>query len=175
MWASYEQAVIRLQAQGLPMLLRSAPSGIVQGAFPYEGPVHVVTAWNPAGRVLSLEANRALEQALVADPGLLGLKVHACTGGDLSGSHQEPSLMIEDLATDSALALGRRYGQDAIFRWTRTTLDLLTCAGGACITRGWTLGRQHAAVQTAGGLAGAAGTAGLARARRGPDPVSWTR
>ncbi len=148
-WRSYEQAVILLTVQGVPMLLRPAAAGTVQGAFSYQAPVHVVTAWNPRGKRLSHEENRRREQALRADPALIGLEVHGCAGGDLGGAHQEPSLMIEGLSTDVALALGLRHGQDAIFRWTATTFDLLACVGGACTARGWSLEHDHPADRAA--------------------------
>lgn len=149
-WPLYEQAVIRLTVDGVPMLLAPEPAGAIVGTFPYTGPVHVITAWNPQGRTLSEQENHGRHTALLAEPALAGTAVHDCAGGDLSGEHQEPSLLIESLTTDEGLSLGRRFGQDAIFRWTETTFDLLACVGGAAVARGWTLESQDAAFQKTG-------------------------
>ncbi|MGI4829617.1 MAG: DUF3293 domain-containing protein [Janthinobacterium lividum] len=74
----------------------------------------LITAYNPLGEVVSeaenLEASEALRRALelVAVPYFLG------KGADSDGSWTEPSYMVFNLHLLQAMALGRRFRQNAL-------------------------------------------------------------
>ena len=134
----YLQAVIRLTVDGERMLLQPTSEEGAAVNFPYSEPVHIVTAWNPNGVTLTIADNDRCQKKLLSDPPLARASARACTGGDLTGRHQEPSLLLENLTTEVALVLGRSYGQHAIFRWSRTLFDLLSCRSDVAARRRWT-------------------------------------
>ena len=138
-WPLYLLAVIRLTVDGERMLLHATSEEGATADFPYSEPVHIVTAWNPNGTTLTVAENEESQYKLLNDSALASASVHACTGGDRAGTHQEPSLLLENITTEVALALGHSYGQDAIFRWSRTSFDLLSCRSEVAARRRWTL------------------------------------
>ncbi len=57
------------------------------------------------------------------------------------GSHAEESAAVVGWDDAEALTLARRYGQDAIFRWTPTAWAVLPCDGGPPLLLGWSVER----------------------------------
>lgn len=73
----------------------------------------IITAWNPASRRLPDEENAARNRDLEADLVRLGHAPVACVGVGRDG-WSEPSFLVPGIALDEALALGRRYEQNAV-------------------------------------------------------------
>ena len=86
----------------------------------YAGAAYV-TAWNPLGEELSLEENERLQEALVEELRMTGLRWLTGAGTDPSGAwpHEEASLLILGIDRRAACELGRRHGQNAIL-WIGT-------------------------------------------------------
>lgn len=138
-WAQYRQAVVDIEL-GLHVL-RVTPEtpGLTAGVYP--GPpgstIHVVTAFNPAGRIAPDLDNDRVQLQLVAELERRGLTWWPASGGDPRGTHTERSAAVLGLDDQSARALGRRYGQDAVFAWDARSRRLLACSLGTMTVCGW--------------------------------------
>ncbi|WP_433803401.1 DUF3293 domain-containing protein [Actinomycetospora sp. CA-084318] len=106
------------------------------GYFPYDGPVHVLTAYNPGPEVLDVVENERSQAALIGElPS--DVQQWRAEAGSIDGSHTEVSVAVRGLSDEAALQIARRYGQDAIFRWTAEAWSILPCDGGAPLHHGW--------------------------------------
>jgi hypothetical protein len=106
---------------------------------PVASPVHVLTAHNPGVARPGTATNRARQAALEADLAASGLTVTRAVASAEDGTHAEESAAVVGWDDDEALALARRYGQDAIFRWTPDAWAVVPCDGGEALTLGWTI------------------------------------
>jgi len=77
-----------------------------------------ITAWNPRSEEISIENNRLLNNSLRAE--LLGAGYRWLEGSGVADDRRwsEESLLVFGLPLEVALALGRRYGQNAIVAGT---------------------------------------------------------
>ena len=99
---------------------------------------HVVTAWNPGARVLTAQENAARHADLwevVASAGLVGLPA---TGRSCDGTWHEDGIFLPARGTladarETALALGRAFGQLGIYEIDAGELRALACADGAVV------------------------------------------
>lgn len=134
-FAGYMQARLRMHLdRGGTTELR--PYGEGTGYFPYDGPLHVLTAYNPGSEMLDQAENEGRQAALVGElPS--DVRQWRAEAGAVDGSHTEISVVVHGLSDEAALALARRYGQDAIFRWTATAWSILPCDGGPPVDLGW--------------------------------------
>jgi hypothetical protein len=112
------------------------------GPFPFDAPaVHVITAYNPGPERLDAEENERRQRALVAElPDTTS--TWTVEAGAADGSHREVSVLIVGLNDEDAIAIAVRWGQDAIFRWTRDALSIVPCDGATPIVTGWSVVEQ---------------------------------
>ena len=105
---------------------------VFNGPEPEEGwpeSFAVVTACNPEGVNADDAANAAANEELESAIRDAGLSYSPMTGGASDGSHIEPSFLVRcDLET--ALVLGRRFNQEAVFWIEAGRLHLVACEGG---------------------------------------------
>jgi hypothetical protein len=110
------------------------------GRYPIAGaPVHVLTAYDPGARRPGAAENRRRQQLLEAELADRGLVVTRAVASAGDGSHAEESAAVVGWDDAEALALARRHGQDAIFRWTPDAWAVVPCDGGPPLISGWTL------------------------------------
>lgn len=119
-------------------IMRLSPADAAGTGFPFETPVHVVSASNP-GCELPAEENAARHAGLVAAVRLLDIVTLDAVGRDTTSEYAEASVVLVGLSDDEALALGRRFGQDAIFRWSADSVAIMDCTTEDVFDRGWTL------------------------------------
>jgi len=115
-WDQYAQTVVSAELQPgrwTPLNGPSAPE-----VFPFEGPVYVVTAWNPDGRSQPDGANHEANVRLAAAIAREHLGSCRALGSSRDGSHAEPSFLIWGATVDAAVALGAEFDQEAIFELT---------------------------------------------------------
>lgn len=75
----------------------------------------LITACNPFGRPLSDEVNAARQADLAATLAAMGLSALAAQGRDPAGSWPpEPSFLVPGASWNEAIALGRRFDQNAV-------------------------------------------------------------
>jgi hypothetical protein len=137
-WDGYSTAVVRLDLDGGALRLEPRPCGEV-GKFAFAAPVHIITAYNPEGREAdaSLNENRHVELLeLMSERDIV-----STVGSAPDGSFAEPGCAIFDLGLDEALALGRLFGQRAIYRWTASALTVVAVGEPRRTEAGWALVR----------------------------------
>jgi hypothetical protein len=122
MWNGFASAVIALELATGRALLEPAPPGDV-GVFPFPAPVHIITAYNPAGVETDDDAN-ITNHRLLGDA-VAGLDVIASVGSAPDGSMAEPGFALLGVPFGDALRLARRFGQRAFYRWTPEALIIV--------------------------------------------------
>jgi hypothetical protein len=79
------------------------------------------------------------QAALEAELGLRGVPLLAAVGVDPATGRTEVGVAVRGLPEAEVLALGLRYGQDAVFAWTPAEWAIVACQGGRRAAWGWTL------------------------------------
>lgn len=139
----YTRAVLRVP--DLAVTLRPRPAGQVDGAFPFDAPVHVVTAHNPGAERPGAAGNAARQTRLEEELDARGVRWWRTVAGAEDGSHAEEGALVVGLDDTAACALGAAWGQDAVFRWSSTAWTVLACDGSPSVDLGWALGFRPAA------------------------------
>ena len=140
-WASYARTEVEiLRPQGGSLRVRSAPEAD-EGLWPWpdERPVHLLTAWDPGPERPGREVNRSRQAALQADLGRLSVPLLAAVGVDPLTGRREEGVAVVGLPEAQILALGLRYGQDAVFAWTPAEWAVVACRGRRRQASGWSL------------------------------------
>ena len=140
-WASYERTVVEILRPGGGILrVRSAPDA-TRPSWPWPDgqPVHLLTAWDPGLERPGRDVNRARQAALEADLARLAVPLLAAVGVDPATGRREEGVAVRGLPEAEVLALGVRYGQDAIFAWTPTEWAIVACRGERRLASGWSL------------------------------------
>jgi hypothetical protein len=141
-WAAYARAEIDLALPDGPQLtFVPAPPGTVEGTWPFESreTLHVITAWNPGSRPATLAANAERQAALAAALAEGRLRWLPAVGRSPDGAWREESMAIRNLTRAAAVALGRRFGQRAIYELSATGLTIVGCLDDVARTMGWRL------------------------------------
>lgn len=146
-WGEYIRAVLCIElAQGPRWIKPALPGQSHDVIFPDSAgrTVYVITAFNPAGKVAPKEANEVAQQRLTSKLEEIGATYLPAAGGNLEWTHVEPSLAVIGMSQEDARALGREFGQDAIFGWSPTTLTVLSCDTDKVHHTGWDVLRDPA-------------------------------
>ena len=99
----------------------------------------------------------------------LSVPLLAAVGVDPATGRQEEGVAVRGLPEAEVLALGMRYGQDAVFAWTPTEWAIVACRGGRRLVSSWSLVESrarillqpdicHADLMNGGGARSAGGT-----------------
>ncbi|MFJ5557714.1 DUF3293 domain-containing protein [Streptomyces sp. NPDC093250] len=140
-WDLYRTAVVDIRFGKRTVRVEPRPRGTAEGFFPVPDgsgtTVHVITAWNPRGRTASDDANARDQRLLLEEVRHRGLTSWPAVGGDVCGTHREESVAVVGLSDAAARALGRRFGQDAVFAWTPGAWRVLACDTDAVAVSGW--------------------------------------
>lgn len=140
-WAAYAEAVLYLDTPSGIVRVRSAPLGVTAGDFPGQQgqTIHVITAHNPSGILCDEKSNTAAQAALEAELSRRELPWWQAAGGDPGWQHVEASAAVFGLDRESAMALGRQYGQDAVFELTSAFRIVVDCTTGRTLATGWSI------------------------------------
>ncbi|MGW2788101.1 DUF3293 domain-containing protein [Streptomyces populi] len=133
-WPNYLRAVVDIAFPTHNIRVTPAPLDGAPGLpYPLDSThtIHIVTAFNPHGRPTTARANLQAQHELLHDLGLRGLQWWPALGGDPVGTHAEISAAIVGMDDAQARALGRQFGQDAVFAWSPASWRLLACADAA--------------------------------------------
>ncbi len=90
----------------------------------------IVTACDPGDRGCSETTNQQADRGLVADLDRHGWCRFRVVGGSPDFQHQEPGWAVATGSVAEALALGRRWGQAAVFWVDHDALSLVDCNDG---------------------------------------------
>ena len=99
------------------------------------GTFWVLTAWNPGSELFSDTENAERHQALCACLDELGHTWLPALGTSPDESWSEESVAVPGLDRETALALGREFGQEAVFEVTAEYLRVHGCSGDWQIER----------------------------------------
>lgn len=138
-WEEYERASVRIHTPDGTIEVRPSPVDC-EGPYPKVGDasIYVITAYNPRGRAQSDDANRRAHGLLVAELAARSRTFFDAVGGDVSWEHTEHSVAVVGLLDEEALAIGRLFHQDAIFRWAPSGWSVLACSGNRSTVTGFT-------------------------------------
>lgn len=122
---TYERAVYEAELDTGHVIFRIGRPP--QGPAP-AGTLAIVTAWNPAHERPGDPANKKANACLAAEIERRGLRSRPALGRSEDGAHVEASFAVADIAREEAVALGRRFGQAAVFYWDGAEARILPCA-----------------------------------------------
>lgn len=123
----YRDAVI--EAEVMPGTLQPI-NGPDAGEWPFPGPVHVITGWNPQGISLGDQSHHDINVQIADDILRRGGRFVHGQGRSESGHHAEPSLVAWGITRYDAVDMGRRANQDAIFEVDADEVHLVSCVDG---------------------------------------------
>lgn len=90
-------------------------------------PLFVLTAYNPDGLALELAENEARDEELTRELAHGGVEAYRARGQSSDGSWAEEGWLVVGGGQRRARALGRQFGQDAIFKFTAAEVQVLGC------------------------------------------------
>lgn len=134
-WRYYLDTVVHVDLPDCRGTVRPVEIGTGQ-KVPPAGALHVITAIQPDSDPGGEDsaARMALLDHHVEEARLRALPV---VGASTDGSYREDSRAVLGLSDEQARALGRRFGQVAVFGWNGATWSLMACAGDRRTDRGW--------------------------------------
>lgn len=122
---AYQTAIYK--AAGVAFTLSEQPTGTVLfGGRPFA----IITAHNPRSERLSDAENQERHEELEREIQKLSLEYTPSTGASPDGTWVEEGFAVFDIALDSALELGRKYGQHAILWGEGERVALAWCEDG---------------------------------------------
>ena len=144
-WQAYLTAVVDLAPPDRPPFRIVPASPGTTGTWPTAlvPPVVVVTAWNPDSLRLTDEENRLRHALLLADLGCRDATWWDAVGRDADGVHREEGVAVLGLAEGAALGLARDHGQAAVYVWTPTAWEVVSCTDDRRTASGWLIDTAH--------------------------------
>lgn len=136
LWDAFAGAAITIELPVGRRLLEPRPPGET-GAFPLPDSAHIITAWNPGG--VATTRARNVERGRDLDATLGHYQALPTIGSGIDGSFPEPGLAVVGLSDGDAVAIGRRFGQVAIYRWTSDSLTIVGADHPGEQVMGWEL------------------------------------
>lgn len=136
--AAYQQTLVRIELSGGELEVTTAGLGTTQGPRPFDHTVYVITAWNPGSAETPDEVNRAAHQELVDWLAEQGHEYWPSVGTAPDGTWREEGVAVVGLGRLTALEVGRRFGQLAVFEWDGVGFRIVFCADGVVVNGGWT-------------------------------------
>jgi hypothetical protein len=110
--------------------------GVIAGpVWVPDHPVYVVTAYNP-GTAVALDANEAAQARLRDFLAERKVAWWPAVGRSRDSTWLEPSLALTGVTEAEAIEVGRRFKQDAIFKWDGRHLTVLPSGVGREVTAG---------------------------------------
>ncbi|MCC5952030.1 MAG: DUF3293 domain-containing protein [Acidimicrobiia bacterium] len=95
--------------------------------WPFPGPVHVLTGWNPQGAAFDPASNTSTNIAIAEEVLRHGGRFVHGHGRLVAGDHVEASIVAWGLSREQARAMGQQALQDAIFEIDEATMHLVSC------------------------------------------------
>jgi len=90
-------------------------------------PLYMITGWNPGGEASPLESNERANAQLAQLLEEAGYRIWPAVGADPSSEWREPGFMVEGADRSSMRALGRSFGQVAIFEGDSSGVRIVWC------------------------------------------------
>ncbi|HCQ01453.1 MAG TPA: hypothetical protein DIT99_12520, partial [Candidatus Latescibacteria bacterium] len=100
------------------------------GSLPLPLPIHVITVFNPFGRVLDTAENEMRNDVLSESLSIRGLEFRPVLGRSPDSNWPEPSFAVHGLSRVEACKLARRLGQRAVFELDADEFRVVSGGGG---------------------------------------------
>ncbi len=123
LWDAFAKTVVEIQTSAGPIVVQP---GVRPGGLPWNGDTFVITAWNP-GRLLPQRENDRASVELEACLRETGCAVFPTKGRSADGSWSEDGFAVVAMPEATAVRIGRRFGQLAIFRIGVDGLEVVDC------------------------------------------------
>ncbi len=129
-------------AYGLTILSWSLPTPMVLNgpqaaeSLPLQWPIFGISACNPFDRELSEGLNKQRTQRLALSVAKRSTRHWIGEGRAFDDTYSEPTVFVEGLDYSTALGLGARFGQRAIFQIDAESVSAISCRTGVSI-RAW--------------------------------------
>lgn len=101
----------------------------------------VITAWNPQSVQVRSSDNQRFNWQLLEEIDAAGLRCTPAQGRNDDGSWSEDSFLVHDPDSEWLVELAARYGQNAVFRWTRESWSVVGVLLDGIVTVGWSLAK----------------------------------
>jgi hypothetical protein len=88
----------------------------------------VITAWNPRSHETPAAENAAANHALTAEISAKGYRFTPAVGSSPDAAWSEDSFLVHDPDPDWVKEAARRFGQNAVFRWTPSVWEVVWTA-----------------------------------------------
>jgi len=124
-WQSYRTMVVDAEVTPGSMAQLNGVGAVE--AWPFPGPVYVLTAWNPQGVPLDDAAHHSINHRIAVDILQHGGRFVHGVGRSPDGEHREPSLVAWGITREEARIMGRRANQDAIAEIDAGDFRLVSC------------------------------------------------
>lgn len=145
-WVAYAHTmveIVRPAEEDLVTVRAAPPARIGRWPWPTSAPVPILTAWDPGPERPGLEVNRRLGAELESVLRPRAQRLLDAVGIDPESGHREEGVAALGLAVDDAVAVGARFGQDAIFVWSTDAWSIVSCRDERRVDFGWTLALLH--------------------------------
>jgi Protein of unknown function (DUF3293) len=90
-------------------------------------PLYLITGWNPGAEISSHETNERANEQLAQLLEEAGYRFWPAVGADPSSDWSEPGYMVEGADRESMRALGRSFGQVAIYEGDGSGVRIVWC------------------------------------------------
>ena len=121
-WDAYTRtAVFAEVTQGLYLDL-SGPDAVEE--WPFVGPIHALTAWNPFGRRQGEVLNQLKTSHLASRLLFAGGSVVRSDGRSFEGDYREDGLVVWGLETEAVRRIASEFRQEAVFRIDADNLEV---------------------------------------------------
>ena len=138
--SAWRQTWLRIVSPlGEAWAVHPAEEGKMEGEFPYESPIHVITAWNPESTKLTYSENGDRHRRLQIQLQGLGEEIWEGTGSAIDGQWAEEGFARVGTSLESSLAIGCQWKQDSIWEWSTNGLAAIECISGVRHQWGWVL------------------------------------
>jgi hypothetical protein len=97
----------------------------------------VITAWNPHSVQAQSTDNERSNQHMVREIEAAGLRFTPAKGQAEDGSWSEDSFLVHDPDPEWLVTLAARYGQNAVFHWSRESWSVVGVLLDGTVTMGW--------------------------------------
>jgi len=122
-WQQYTHTAVMAEMSQGRFVDLSGPDAVEE--WPFEGPVHALTAWNPFGRRRGEQWNQLQTSELAGRLIYEGGSVVRSDGRSYEGDFVEGGLLVWGLDTDQVRSIAREFDQEAVFRLDADTLEVL--------------------------------------------------
>ncbi|MEZ5310527.1 MAG: DUF3293 domain-containing protein [Microthrixaceae bacterium] len=124
-WAGYLNATVVADIEGARVVLLGRGATL---EWPFGGPVHALTAWDPAGEKMDRAVNDTRNRLLHADLVSAGYSVWDSAGYDRDGEFVDQGFAVPGADESRILQLAADCGQEAIYRFDSDTVTVISTA-----------------------------------------------